>query len=145
MPLLMWYSGIMKAGGKGKDFRECSTSSLPLPPPTAFHLLSPFFCSTHYLISPAGVRSSGALWQSRVKAAHQPHKLTIVGSTPASATTDDIVNTPLFFQQKYLGNSRGISVIFLTVTEHDAPGGGYPLEVDECTSQRHCSYFSRKR
>lgn len=43
--------------------------------------------------------------------ARKAHNLEVAGSSPAAATTDDIVNTPLFYQQKYLGNSWGISVI----------------------------------
>ena len=65
--------------------------SVPHPLSLASAFCFPFVVSfllfyTIFCFPLAGVHGSGALWQSRVKVAHQPHKLTIVGSTPASAT-----------------------------------------------------------
>ena len=103
----------MKAGGKGYGFRECSTSSLPLPPPSAFHLLSPFFCSTRFFVFPLPEFTAPAILSGSLEqlVARKAHNLEVAGSSPAAATTDDIVNTPLkIFQQKYRRNSGGISV-----------------------------------
>ena len=81
MPLLMWYSGIMKAGGQECDFRERERRSLCLRLSFRFCLLS-FVLHIYILLISAEVLTSALFVVNQLTAEILLHVIHSIGGLP---------------------------------------------------------------